>query len=150
MSRVCFNSVGLHGPRGAMERSLLLRPELSVADVYFAAASTAWRRNKVEVFGSAGSSGIFEYRPPSNCSTPQSGMGETPALHLVFSGAEVDSTKYGASNDSRLQYYRDSKSRQASKIPKELASIREQSLIPVYMDQLPPRKCRIISSSSTS
>ena len=48
----------------------------------------------------------------------------------------------------RRALYRKSKEAAPEKIPKELASIIEQTLIPVYMDGTPrpPRKCRIISS----
>ena len=48
----------------------------------------------------------------------------------------------------RRNLYKKSKETAPDKIPKELASIIEQTLIPVYMDgaSRPPRKCRIISS----
>jgi len=48
----------------------------------------------------------------------------------------------------RRSLYQKSKEATPEKIPKELASIIEQTLIPVYMDgtSRPPRKCRIISS----
>ncbi len=48
----------------------------------------------------------------------------------------------------RRQLYRRAKDATPEKIPKELARIIEQTLIPVYMDgtQRPPRKCRIITS----
>jgi hypothetical protein len=60
-----------------------------------------------------------------------------------------------ASNEALQKYaidrrllYKKSKESAPDKIPKELASIIEQTLIPVYMDgtSRPPRKCRIISS----
>ena len=48
----------------------------------------------------------------------------------------------------RMRLYKKAKESTPEKIPKELARIIEQTLIPVYMDgtQRPPRKCRLISS----
>ena len=54
-------------------------------------------------------------------------------------------TKYSI---DRMRLYKKAKETAPEKIPKELARIIEQTLIPVYMDgtQRPPRKCRLISS----
>jgi hypothetical protein len=48
----------------------------------------------------------------------------------------------------RQRLYKKAKEAVPEKIPKELARIIEQTLIPVYMDgtQRPARKCRLISS----
>jgi hypothetical protein len=122
---------------------------ISMADVYFSLSSIAWRRNKTEIFATPGSSGIFEYKPFDRYQSPGAPF-DIPGIDFIRSKNQVSMKYYGDLIQSRIQYYRDSKSREISKVPKELASIREQSLIPVYMDQPPPRKCRIISSSSTS
>jgi hypothetical protein len=48
----------------------------------------------------------------------------------------------------RMRMFKRAQEAGPEKIPKELARIIEQTLIPVYMDgaQRPPRKCRLISS----
>ena len=58
---------------------------------------------------------------------------------------EIDWSKYQV---DRRRLYKSAKETAPEKIPKELARIIEQTLIPVYMDgtQRPPRKCRLISS----
>lgn len=64
-------------------------------------------------------------------------------VYLSVSVAEV-----AVLADDRRNAYRKSIECSPSKVPKELASISEQTQIPIYMDSLPrpPRKCRIITS----
>lgn len=49
--------------------------------------------------------------------------------------------------NERRNVFRKSKETLVTKVPKELASISEQTQIPIYMDNLPrpPRKCRLIT-----
>ena len=132
-------------------------------DIHFMHASRAWRKNKSEVFGREGSSGSFKYvethlfiitptyryivniEKNTDSNTNLSAFPSFSTDLLSTQASERDILKYSI---DRRSLYRESKQLSPGKLPKELASICEQTLIPVYMDGLPrpPRKCRITSS----
>ena len=132
----------------------------NMADMFFHSSATRWMGNKNEVFDGMGSSGSFEYSNTHGASCApmkSSDLGISGSVHPTqaqqprFSHAlrnHIASADVVMSLVGRRSIYLSSKSRPAEKTSKELSSIREQTIIPIYMDGFsrPPRKCRIISS----
>ncbi len=69
-------------------------------------------------------------------------------LNVTGINQRVGETGWSKYSIDRQRLYKTAKEAVPEKIPKELARIIEQTLIPVYMEgtQRPPRKCRLISS----
>jgi hypothetical protein len=137
----------IHGRFLEMRPSLSHYPDQSKTDIHFYISSLAWRRNKIELFERAGSDGFFEYSAHSNEFSFQS----------VILGQEFPSPEdfcaplpFFSSVRSRIDETRNRTTRQQHRVPKELASIQEQSNIPIYLEQRPLRKCRIITSPATT
>jgi hypothetical protein len=127
-------------------------PEWCIGDLHFLEASRAWKNNKKEVFDVAGSSGSFEYKAnPSKVHSLRS----HGWIHQTFDQSSLCSPAPGANSASSILVSRRAESLSAcdspaENVPKELSRLREQGVIPIYMDRLPRRKCRLISPYTTS
>ena len=131
-------------------------------DLHFLHASRSWRMNKREIFADPGSSGLFEYvcilmlfhvelryiPKPHTLVTLESSSVSELVLDVSDAFKSVSESDIEVLASERRNIYRQSKDYLPNRVPKELASISEQTLIPIYLDGLPrpPRKCRIITS----
>ena len=128
-------------------------PDDHIMDFHFRIAQIEWMRNKEEIFTEPGTGGSFEYS--SGVKMNNLSFHDNPDISQIFRVAEtlnVQSFLLAASHihlSVRVGLVRGihgvKQDRKTLKMRKELASISEQTNIPIYLDGLkrPPRKCRI-------
>jgi hypothetical protein len=121
-----------------------------MVDLHFCLASRIWRFNKEEIFETAGSSGAFYYNNAQSDNEDLLSSCEFVELHVDGCSANMSLGTRFYIPASRFDVLNRSKGAFAVRMPKELASIREQSMIPIYMDGLPARKCRIVTTPPTT
>lgn len=121
-------------------------PEFTTTDWHFCSASAAWRHNKIERFERPGSDGSFEYSDGVKDNSLRHDYASSQPFVIDFSPAK----SYQFAPPSRMCELLSYSSCSQRRMPKELAAIREQSSIPIYLEQLPQRKCRMINSPSSS